>query len=439
MERSTMLVMSALAGLAQGAHASDIPNDSRDLLTRSEVVEVAHIYFNVATGEKVVTLLHDDAQRPVDTGSSEVVWSQTVGNPCLAQGFSSSFFFAPDDLSMVDSMGNPMSTLALESEIADWGDLPFDTVIDCIQVHWITGHLDTDTDNDSFADGISGLAAAWTMLGMYNGNTPGDRCIGAGIIGFGFYDLPGIPPSFTGTFGQYTVDVDLSSAGSLATDLTFELGDTDSDFQGASLGVLASDGDLDLDSNGFPDRDNDGDGLADWGWIVQFIQPGRRDVDNADGDSDSLTGIDGDFADAAPIGISTAALDGGTAVEIAPGEWIWDDQNDNLETEDEFTRYTGYDFNGIPRGTNAGPLDFGGFFCSSDPEMYRPFAGFSIVLYGPEGILPDCPSDITGDGVFDFFDLSFLLQNMVDFNGDTAFDFFDISGILMSVDVGCYE
>ena len=45
---------------------------------------------------------------------------------------------------------------------------------------------------------------------------------------------------------------------------------------------------------------------------------------------------------------------------------------------------------------------------------------------------PTCPADLTGDGAFDFFDISALLQGQVDFNGDTGFDFFDISAFLQA-------
>ncbi|GEM_PF-820430 len=48
-----------------------------------------------------------------------------------------------------------------------------------------------------------------------------------------------------------------------------------------------------------------------------------------------------------------------------------------------------------------------------------------------------CAPDLTGDGQLDFFDVSFLLQNGVDYNGDTMFDFFDISSFLQEFSVGC--
>ncbi len=435
------LALACVCGLAAGASSANTdPIVETRGIRSGDVQDVAHIYFNIGSGEKVVTLLHDDAQRPADTGNSQAYWSQTTSQMCLAQGYSTVYFYTPDDLSMVDSMGNPQSSLALESLFTDWGDMPTDVVVDCVQINWVTGFPDTDTNMDSFADGIEGLAATWSIFGNYNGRAPQDNSIAVGILSFGFFSLPGLPPSFTGALGGYTVDVDLVTSGTFATDLTLELGDTDSDFQGAALGLLANGGSglpgffTDFDSDGLDDGDPDDDGLADWGWGVTFVQPGRQDVDNADGDSDTQTGIDGDFADANTIGITFAALDGGIAVDMGSGVWVWDDMDPDLETEDAFTLYNGYGFAGLPAGTNAGPFFFGGLNCDPGMTSYVPAANFQIVVYSPTTGTCICVADLTGDGSFDFFDLSFLLQNQVDFNGDTVFDFFDISGVLQAGD-----
>jgi hypothetical protein len=431
MKAKSALSLALAAGIASTAAANTTPIVESRGLKSGDIKDVAHIYFNVATGEKVVTLL-GDAQRPVDTGASVPVYSATTAQQCLAQGYSTSYFYSPDDLTMVDSMGNPLSSLALESLFTDWGDIANDTVVDCIQVNWVTNFPDTDTDMDSFADGIEGLAASWTIFGNYNGRTPQDNSIAVGLVGFGFFNLPGLPPTFTGAFGQYTADIDLTASGTFGTDLTLELGDTDSDFQGAAFGLLANGSSslpgyfTDFDSDLIDDGDPDEDGLADWGWGVSFVQPGRQDVDNADMDSDTQTGIDGDFADAATIGIGFAVLDGGMAVDNGTAGWEWDDMDAFVQTEDVFTLYNGYDFAGIPAGTNAGPFWFGGLNCTpGQTPSHVPGAYFQVVLYGPDG--GGCAADLTGDGAWDFFDISFLLQNMVDYNGDTAFDFFDIS------------
>jgi hypothetical protein len=54
-----------------------------------------------------------------------------------------------------------------------------------------------------------------------------------------------------------------------------------------------------------------------------------------------------------------------------------------------------------------------------------------------EDPMTDCPPDLTMDGSLDFFDVSALLNNEVDYNGDTQFDFFDISQFLQDFGDGC--
>ncbi|MCA9274717.1 MAG: matrixin family metalloprotease [Phycisphaerales bacterium] len=55
----------------------------------------------------------------------------------------------------------------------------------------------------------------------------------------------------------------------------------------------------------------------------------------------------------------------------------------------------------------------------------------------------ECPADLTGDGVLDFFDVSAFLSAFntmnpaADFNNDGSFDFFDVSGFLNAFNAGC--
>ncbi|MHA7814809.1 MAG: GC-type dockerin domain-anchored protein [Phycisphaerales bacterium] len=55
----------------------------------------------------------------------------------------------------------------------------------------------------------------------------------------------------------------------------------------------------------------------------------------------------------------------------------------------------------------------------------------------------DCPADLTGDGVLDFFDVSAFLSAYnaqdpaADFTGDGQFDFFDVSAFLGAYSAGC--
>lgn len=57
--------------------------------------------------------------------------------------------------------------------------------------------------------------------------------------------------------------------------------------------------------------------------------------------------------------------------------------------------------------------------------------------------VPECPADMNGDGVLDFFDVSSFLAAIgsldpaADFNGDGTIDFFDVSAFLSAFSAGC--
>lgn len=80
--------------------------------------------------------------------------------------------------------------------------------------------------------------------------------------------------------------------------------------------------------------------------------------------------------------------------------------------------------------------DFAPTLLSGDP-LDLGSAGAIYTISTDMLIVEGCLSDITGDGEFDFFDVSFMLQNQIDYNGDTAFDFFDISMILQDGQAFC--
>jgi len=67
----------------------------------------------------------------------------------------------------------------------------------------------------------------------------------------------------------------------------------------------------------------------------------------------------------------------------------------------------------------------------------------SISLLSCEDIVNNCPADMTGDGVLDFFDISGFLSAfssqdpVADFTEDGTFDFFDISAFLTAFSAGC--
>ena len=56
---------------------------------------------------------------------------------------------------------------------------------------------------------------------------------------------------------------------------------------------------------------------------------------------------------------------------------------------------------------------------------------------------PDCPGDLNGDGMLNFFDVSAFLtaynamDPTADFNNDGMFNFFDVSAFLQAYNMGC--
>ncbi len=392
------------------------------------VQRVAHIYVNLARGERVVTLLGDSQTSGVDTGNSSPVWSALVQNACAGAGYTTEYFFGVDD---------PGATsLSTQATLLDYGDIAKDTVVDCMQVNWVVAHADIDADSDGVGDGVEELAAQWMVWDADNGRAV-NQCTRLPLVDFVFFNLPG------NLFGQgmltgYTMDVDLIGFGS-ATDLSFEIGDSDGDCQTAAFCNLnVSNQDNDFDS--LPDSDLDGDGLFDWSWTVRFFQPG---IGN-DFDSDTDTGASAPTS-ADTIGVSFGFPEG-DAIDNGDGTWTWaiDTTHPDAGTgaEDRFALYSPPDING--NSVYAGGYFFNGFACEggliADGGFgYTPPAMFEFVLYGPGGIAC-CTSDYNCDGSLDFFDVSAFLfdfQNGEDYNGDGLTDFFDVSAFLQDFNAGC--
>lgn len=431
MKAKSALSLALAAGITSTVAANTTPTKLDP--TEGQIKHVAHIYFNVATGEKITTLINSgDAQRPVDGTDGTQIWTQDLGAMCVDFGDTTSFFY---------QMDNPTDTPTLNEFLFDWGDIAFDTVVDCVQIHWITDHKDTDTDSDGFADGIVGFAGSWTYWDAMNGRAPEFDSIALPIITIGFFNLPGELDDTADAFlAFFTADVDLGASGSFGTSLIFEIGDTDSDLQEAAVHNAR----LDLEFNGLPgvpDIDPDGNGLADWGWSLIYDQPGTVDVDNADSDSDTQTGIDGDILALETTGVVFGAPSDGEPVFDSIGlTWSWQQNGPTAGlAEDVFNT-------GRLVGSSIildGPWFFGGLACTlpEDPPLppgtgYVPAAFFQTILYGPGGT-PPCAADLNGDGELDFFDISLFLSSSFDFNGDTAFDFFDISAFLSAFGEGC--
>jgi len=435
------LVLGVCAGGLVGVASADEPVVASEA-GRGRVIQAAHMYYNMATGERVVTLNHGgeggqvkdrhDADTVGASGTSGPIWSVLSGAPCPNDnGTTSSVFYVADD----NSPGG--TSLSTGVETLDYGDIALDSVVDMVHINWITGHPDTDTNSDGIGDGVVGLGGRWTYWDAENG-----RAINSStrlpLISFLFADLPGNifgPGSLTG----YSADIDLG--GDFSSSMTFEIGDSDGDLQGAAFGNNNVDsnsdgiGDgpiatLDRDLDGLPDSDLDGDGLFDWGWSVRFFQPGTADLDG-----DGV--IDGDIADSEePIGLSFG-LPAGVWVDQGDGTWNWEmgpvtPDDYGYGAEDRLALFVD--------GEYTSSVSFGGPLCG--PEGFTPMGQLEAQLIGPGGGVP-CPWDVNGDGQLNFFDISQIIiffQNQdprADLNHDGQWNFFDISIFLNGFLEGC--
>ncbi len=424
------------AGLASGL------NDQSPVTLEpgsANVHRTAHIYYNVATGERIVTRLDGGQTAPADTGTSVPIWSSAwTATPCASAGYTTTYFFGVD---------NPGTTsLSTNVTILDYGDIQKDTVVDCFQINWVVAHPDTDTNSDGVGDGVEELAGNWMVWDCDNGRP---NCIRTPLVDILLYNLPGNILG-QGSMSSYTLDVDLSSTGTFSSNLTFEIGDSDGNCDSAAFcnsSVLdQSDGQYkpislcDNNFDGLLDSDLDGDGLFDWSWTVRFFQPGTGN----DFDSDGNTGTAAPTA-SDTIGVSFGFPEG-SAVDNGDGTWTWNIDHmapaaGNGE-EDRFVIYNPPTLGGAI--FYNGGYFFGGFACtggliSTGGVGYTPPAMFQFILYGPDNVIC-CPPDFNCDGVLDFFDVSLFIidwQNGGDYNGDGMTDFFDVSFFLQYFLAGC--
>lgn len=393
------LCAGGIGAVAQGAQPPTVLEPSA-----ANVREAAHLYINLSTGERVITLLHDGQTSGADTGESELLWATATGSHCAGAGYTSEFYFAVDDNSGTTSLSTGVRVL-------DYADIAKDTVVDCVRVQWVVEHDDVDMNSDGIGDGVGGLGGTWAFWDGENGREL-NISTRTGLIAFTFVDLPGNIFG-DGQAASYTADVDLSAAFT-GTSLSFEICDTDSDLQGAAV-HNAGIGNLDQDVDGQPDSDLDGDGLSDWGWSVRFHQPGTFDYD---GDGS----LDGDINDGfMAIGIRLGHPgDDPMAPAYATGledRYVVFDQNDDY----------------------VGGFNFGGYNCDPGQDTYTPFGAFEMFVWGP-GDGPVCRADFNDDGLLNFFDVSLFLSDFNaggDYNGDGGTNFFDVSSFLSDFGEGC--
>lgn len=430
---------------ACGACVSSVSADiTPQLAPRGTMAEqhVAHIYYNFATGEKVATLI-DAAVRPADSGSSDEVWVSNERRPCEQ--------YSPYGFLSAGIMDSPYCTTCMPSTATgmiylDWGDIEPDTVVDCVGVNWVTCTPDPDLDGDGVGDGIEGFAGTWMFYDAENGfDSSEDRAV---VSGFTLVNLPGRTVGSAGSrynCSSFTATVDLSS--SFSSSLVFEIADTDL-VDGSGTGAFNPGAGVDLDS----------DGLMDFGYSLGFIQPGTYDFDNADGDDDPTTGVDGDPDIWEETGWGLG-MPPGEPIDLGNGEWAWqpDGSPAGQGAEDAFDILFDSNADGVyePFGT----FWFGGFSCDRNqdgvPDDVRASAQFYIELYGPSGT-NCCPADVfpasppgqpvcaSGDGLLNFFDVSAFVSmfSAGDDRADIAppigqLNFFDVSQFMTNFIAGC--
>jgi hypothetical protein len=442
MNAKSALTIAMAAGIASTAAASNTPATLAP--DHGTVIKAAHIYYNVANGERVVTVLNDQTSG-ADTGTSSPIWAALIQNSCEAFGYTTSYFFGVDNPGLT-SMGAP-DTLSTNITNLDYGDIAANTVVDCIEVNWVVAHADVDSDLDSIGDGVEELAGQWMVWDADNGRAI-NQSTRLPLVDVLFFNLPGniADPGF---LSGYTLDVDLVAFGT-ATDLSFEIGDTDGDCQTAAFcnSMVDYDSDSvpdgpigggDRDFDGLLDSDLDGDGMSDFSWTVRFYQPGIGNDFDSDSDTGSAAPTDADT-----IGVSFGFPEG-SAVDNMDGTWAY-----NIDTmaaapgtgaEDRFAQYTppngsgdivyegGYWFGGI--ACTGGLIDEGGL-------GYAPPAMFQFVLYGPG--TGGCAADLNGDGELTFFDVSAFVADYQaggDYNGDGMTTFFDVSAFIADYTSNC--
>ena len=422
----TLVMLLCAGGMQPLAFGDDGGEDLGVVEASRGRMDTVHIYYNLSTGERIVTLPLVRGEELRAGGTSGAIWSSKVSNQCVDFGFTDEYFFAFDD-------GDCYSMMC-GSSLLDYGDVPIDTVVDCVQINWVAEHPDIDLDNDGIGDGIDGLAGVWTFWDADNGREL-DRSTRMPIISFMLADLPGnLAPAGDIDLTRYSVDIDLAS--SFEDGMVFEIGDSDSDLQGADVhnaDIANGDGNMD----GILDSDLDGNGLFDWAWDVRFIQPGSEDLDGGGM-------IDGDWLDRFNlIGVSFGAPSG-VAVEHDPEDWSWEIDYSFIDSgtgqEDRFAIYSAPDLDG--ERLYAGGFWLGGFSCAESliDVGHTPSAMFDVQLVGPRAIVDCGAADLNGDGALNFFDVSiFLIEfgNGGDFNGDGSTNFFDVTVFLAAFMDGC--
>ena len=408
--------------------------------------KVSHIYYNMTTGEQIISRVTAGQTAQVDTGDSELVWSCDYSvHQCEGiNGHTGSNGFVVLDDPLNPAPGN----LHTDVTWASMGDIVVDTLVDCVRFSYTTTIQDVDLDQNGTGDGVEGFAMHVSFTELDNGT--GGGCGRFPIMTLELNNLAGVANPDDGEWEGFIFTVDLAPEANSGENLMMEIGDSDGDLQGAAFGSCIDIGDdecipngtpgIDRDLDGVDDNDLDGDGLFDWCMNIRFIQPGTEDTDG-----DGI--IDGDVANQGENGMYLGAPAGYTPVEGDDGVWAWDIDLTNPAVATGTRSYMG-----VYNAPDAnGDIIWSGFIFNSgftdgmpDPincsaDNFNPTMTIAKELYSP-GVVDGCAADINNDGLIDFFDVADFLEDFAageDYNGDGVSDFFDVADFLDGFAAGC--
>lgn len=428
MKAKNALSLLLAAGMVAPA-AAHTPTMSPKGFAAGAVVK-GHIYVNMATGEKIATVM---GETPVagQRGLPPEVWVSDNGTPCAAVNSTGVY-----EVHYVGRHDDPADTdpdTAFQAIYLSWGDVPADTVVDTIQVATYADHADVDADSDGLADGVEGLACFWNILEGDNGFNSCNTRIG--LISIGLIDIPGNLDSSQIQGYIYTLDL----AGDFDEDISFEIGDTDNDPQGAAV--------FNPEFGSSLDADLDFDGLVDFAYTIQYIQPGvlEDDMGNPIGDPTNRA-ITYSSLDAPRMELNPNPPTTFTILPISAG------------SEDAFDVIA--DPNLDDSLYHVGTFWYGGFTCDDNgngvfegdvAQDYNPWSSFFFAMYAGDAPGNPCPADLfpigAPDGVLNFFDLSTFISYFNDQNPladffpvgapDGLFNFFDLSTFISDFNAGC--
>ncbi len=429
------LAMAAGFVATSAANATD-DRQAQNGMRAMKSMPVGHIYYNPATGERVVTPFEN---RP--RAASGALWLNNNTDPC-ATGGTVGVIDDPDLNS--DGLGDLFGgacvggTFPCEGTWNNfWGDIAYDSVVDCLVVAYGITAPDFDADSDSIGDGIVGYDMTMTFSDNDNGfgadflGISGRSCILDLTIPTLAGSAGALPPGFVAV---YILTLDFAS---VAPSLVFELGDSDG-VDDAGTGI--SGGALYGPGNGFPNVssgiDWDSNGLADFSFAMRFDQS-TLGTTGAPGVS---KGVNGFVAAAPKLGNA-----GDLPADPADAAGLFD-------ATDIYS--TGPQCTGASLGSPLyiGTFFFGGFTCAPGAEV--PHSSAWIELYGPDGVTTGCGDIPAGScnaadlaapvGTLDFSD---VIAFLTAFGGTTCgadiadpigtWDFSDVIAFLTAFGGGC--